>query len=203
MTSPNGNIFRVTGPLWGESPGHRWIPFTKASDTELWCFLWSALEQTIEQTIEKQWFETSSRLLWRHCNVCNIADTGPLRYYSDVPYKKSSTCYNNKNNGDVQAVISFLMNVDFSNLLGTKLLLEKAHVLPIHIIPWPWGGTNWLRSQSRRRTTRFYYTVITAWRRLEQQVFPYLTWMCFMSANENICQCIRHRHFLCHFDRLH
>ena len=30
----------------------RWIPPTKASDTELWCFLCSALEQTAEQTIE-------------------------------------------------------------------------------------------------------------------------------------------------------
>ena len=35
---------RVTGPLWGESTGHRWIPRTKASDAELWCFLWSASE---------------------------------------------------------------------------------------------------------------------------------------------------------------
>ena len=52
MTSSNGNIFRVTGPLWGESTGHRWIPLTKASDAELWCFLWSALEQIVEQTIE-------------------------------------------------------------------------------------------------------------------------------------------------------
>ena len=42
MTSSNGIIFRVTGPLWGESTGHRWIPNTKASDAELWCFLWSA-----------------------------------------------------------------------------------------------------------------------------------------------------------------
>ena len=41
MTSSNGNIFRVTGPLWGESTGHRWIPLTKASATELWYFLWS------------------------------------------------------------------------------------------------------------------------------------------------------------------
>ena len=48
MTSSNGNIFRVTGPLWGEFTGHRWIPLTKASDVELWCFLWSALEQTVE-----------------------------------------------------------------------------------------------------------------------------------------------------------
>ena len=41
MTSPNRNIFRVTGPLCGEFTGHRWIPLTKASDAELWCFLWS------------------------------------------------------------------------------------------------------------------------------------------------------------------
>ena len=44
MTSSNWNIFRVTGPLCGEFTGHRWIPRTKASDAELWCFLWSAPE---------------------------------------------------------------------------------------------------------------------------------------------------------------
>ena len=42
MTSSNGNIFRVTCPLCGEFTGLRWIPRTKASDAELWCFLWSA-----------------------------------------------------------------------------------------------------------------------------------------------------------------
>ena len=42
MASPNGNIFRVTSPLCGELTGHRWIPLTKASDAELWCYLWSA-----------------------------------------------------------------------------------------------------------------------------------------------------------------
>ena len=35
MTAPSGNIFRFTGPLWGESAGHRWITLTKASDAEL------------------------------------------------------------------------------------------------------------------------------------------------------------------------
>ena len=48
----NGNIFRVTGPLWGEFTGDRWIPLTKASNAELWSFLWSAPEQTVEQTTE-------------------------------------------------------------------------------------------------------------------------------------------------------
>ena len=52
MTSSYGNIFRVTGPLWGESTCHRWIPLTKVSEPQLWCFLSSVPEQTVEQTIE-------------------------------------------------------------------------------------------------------------------------------------------------------
>ena len=50
----NENIFHITGPLWGEATGDRWIPLTKASDAEFWCFLWSAPEQTFKQTIEMQ-----------------------------------------------------------------------------------------------------------------------------------------------------
>ena len=38
--------------LAGESTGHWWIPLTKASDAELWCFLWPVPEQTFEQTLE-------------------------------------------------------------------------------------------------------------------------------------------------------
>ena len=38
MTSSNGDIFRVTGPLCREFTGHWWILRKKASDTELWCF---------------------------------------------------------------------------------------------------------------------------------------------------------------------
>ena len=44
MTSSNGKISRVTGPLSGEFTGNRWIPRTKASNEEFWCFLWSAPE---------------------------------------------------------------------------------------------------------------------------------------------------------------
>ena len=46
MTASNGNIFRVTGPLFGEFTGHLWIPLTKASEAELWCFLRSAPKQS-------------------------------------------------------------------------------------------------------------------------------------------------------------
>ena len=63
MTSSNGNIFRVTGPLCGEFTGYRWIPGTKSSDAELWCFdPWSSKQWW------GWWFEAPSRPTWRHCN---------------------------------------------------------------------------------------------------------------------------------------
>ena len=50
--SSNGNIFLVTGPLWGETTGHRWIPLTKASVAEFWCFVWCSPEQMVAQTVD-------------------------------------------------------------------------------------------------------------------------------------------------------
>ena len=44
LTSSNGNIFRVNGHLCGEFTGHRWIPHTKVSGADLWCFLSSVPE---------------------------------------------------------------------------------------------------------------------------------------------------------------
>ena len=78
MTSSNGNIFRVTGHLCGEFTGHRWIPLTKASDAELWCFLWSAPESTVEETIVRLVIWDASRPLWRHCN-----SSGSLHWQQD------------------------------------------------------------------------------------------------------------------------
>ena len=64
MTFSNGNTSRVTGPLCGKLTGHRWIPHTKASDAELWCFLWSAPEQSWGW-----WFEIPSCSVCRHCHA--------------------------------------------------------------------------------------------------------------------------------------
>ena len=33
-TLSNGNVFHITGNLWGESTGHRWLPLTKSSNAE-------------------------------------------------------------------------------------------------------------------------------------------------------------------------
>ena len=49
MTSSNGNIFRVTGPLWRESTGYWWIPLTKAGHAEMWCFIYLHLEKRLSK----------------------------------------------------------------------------------------------------------------------------------------------------------
>ena len=72
MTSSNGNIFRVTGPLYGEFTGPRWIPRTKPV-TELWCFLsHRCLNKRLSKQSRRWWFETPSCSLWRHCNDLTI-----------------------------------------------------------------------------------------------------------------------------------
>ena len=86
MTSSNGNIFRVTGHLCGEFTGLRWIPRTKASDTELWCFLWSAPDKRLSKQSWGWWFETQLGSLWRHVNVtCSVMDA---KFYSQCPKVK-------------------------------------------------------------------------------------------------------------------
>ena len=69
MTSSNGNIFRIAGPLCGEFTGHRWIPRTKASKAELCVFFDLRLNKRLNKQSLSWWFEMPSRQLWRHCNV--------------------------------------------------------------------------------------------------------------------------------------
>ena len=44
--------FSIYWPFVREFTGHRWIPISKTSDKELWCFLWSESERTVGQNIE-------------------------------------------------------------------------------------------------------------------------------------------------------
>ena len=44
MTSWHGNVFRITGPLWEEFNGHRWIPLTMAIDADFDVFSYVSLK---------------------------------------------------------------------------------------------------------------------------------------------------------------
>ena len=70
MTSSNGNIFRVTGPLCGEFTSHRWIPLIKGQWRRVlifsliyaWIIGWVNNRETGD-------FDTQLRSLWRDCNA--------------------------------------------------------------------------------------------------------------------------------------
>ena len=51
MTSSNGHIFRISGPLCGEFTGHQLIPLTKASDGAL---LFSFINARINGLVNKE-----------------------------------------------------------------------------------------------------------------------------------------------------
>ena len=55
-------------PFVREFTDHLWIPRTKASDAQHWCFFYLRLNKRLSKQSWGWWFETPSRPLWRHCN---------------------------------------------------------------------------------------------------------------------------------------
>ena len=128
VTSSNGNIFRVTGHLCGEFTGLRWIPRTKASDAELWCFLWSVPDKRLSKQSWGWWFETQSGSLWRHSNegLVNLAvqDIYPVIQYSEL----SSECHD--------AHFQFESNCNVNHILRDILVMNNDYYNFNYIFEW-------------------------------------------------------------------
>ena len=71
MTSSNGDIFRVTGLCVGKSPVTGEFSALRPATRSFYMFsLICALNKRLSKQSWGWWFETQSRSLWRHCNVC-------------------------------------------------------------------------------------------------------------------------------------
>ena len=68
MTSSNGDIFRVTGPFWGNSPVTGEFPSQGSVTGSFDIFFDLCLNKRLSKQSSCRWFETPSRSLWRHCN---------------------------------------------------------------------------------------------------------------------------------------
>ena len=68
MTSSKKTFSALLALCARNSPGHWWIPPTKASDAELWFFFHLRLKSQFNKQSIYQLFYTPSRPLWRHCN---------------------------------------------------------------------------------------------------------------------------------------
>ena len=69
MTSSNGNIFRVTGPLCGEFTGPGEFPAQRPVTRSFDVFFDLRPDKRLSKQPWGWWFETPSWSLWRQCNV--------------------------------------------------------------------------------------------------------------------------------------
>ena len=67
MMSSNGNIFPVTGPMWGDSTGG--FPHKDQWLGDLMFYLVCAWKKLLKKQSRRGWFETPSRSIWRHRNA--------------------------------------------------------------------------------------------------------------------------------------
>ena len=58
-------LFRITGPLWWESTGHRWIPPDRFRNTDFWQFF---VVFKMDKRSSYQWCGDVLALMWRHHN---------------------------------------------------------------------------------------------------------------------------------------
>ena len=82
MTSSNGNIFRVTGPLCGEYTGPGEFPTQRPVTRSFDVFFDLRLNKGLSKQSWGWWFETPSGPLWRQCNVISllVPDAKPCIY---------------------------------------------------------------------------------------------------------------------------
>ena len=90
MTSSNGNIFRVTGPLCGEFTGPGEFPTQRPVTRSFDVFFDLRLNKRLSKQPWGWWFETLSWSLWRQCNgacACNfITQMAPSSWLVLIPH---------------------------------------------------------------------------------------------------------------------
>ena len=85
MTSSNGNIFRVTGPLCGEFTGPGEFPTQRPVTRSFHVFFDLRLNKRLSKQSRGWWFETLSHPLWRHRNESSdhfLQDSDSDKIYS-------------------------------------------------------------------------------------------------------------------------
>ena len=91
MTSSNGNIFRVTGPLCGEFTGPGEFPPQRPVTRSFDVFFDLRLNKRLSKQPWGWWFETHPWTLWRHCNdlkICYSWSTLNFRYIGQGSHNK-------------------------------------------------------------------------------------------------------------------
>ena len=86
MTSSNGNIFRVTGPLCGEFTGPEEFPTQRPVTRSFDVFFDLRLNKRLSKQPWGWWFQTPSWSLWRQSNAETSPTPTPLIHVTTVAF---------------------------------------------------------------------------------------------------------------------
>ena len=123
MTSSNGHIFRVTGPLCGEFTGDRWIPaqrpVTRSCD--------ASFDLRLNKQLSKQswgwWFETPSpHSLWRHRN-----DKASFYRFRNTPFGKKKLFGSVASKNEFRTLVIRRIYIKISHHYSASVVTEKSN----------------------------------------------------------------------------
>ena len=136
MTSWNGNIFRLTGPLVGNSPVTGEFPAQRPVERSFDVSFDLRLNKRLSKQWWGWWFKTPSRPLWRHCNGLY-----------GIRALTTESCY------DVDVVVNGGSSDDEVGIMATFSFQYGGWgelTGPVVTQPWwSWEETFWTSSRSR------------------------------------------------------
>ena len=133
MTSSNGNIFRVTGPLCGEFTGPGDFPTQRPVTWSFDVFFDLRLNKRLSKQPCGWWFETPSWSLWRQCNVMSehSAYLTPLSDHNLIIYIPSQQIF------DMCKILlwsddsSLIYNNDNFHQVSNAIEISSVELIPI------------------------------------------------------------------------
>ena len=147
MTSSNGNIFRVTGPLCGEFTGPGEFPTQRPVTRSFDIFFDLRLNKRLSKQPWGWWFDTSSCSLWRQCNKYIIKWIGYRyrnpRYYDRLIFIIWVAIHKKNDIERFRYITKFLLNryVLFRLVFNTPRTYWICLFIPVHTKHiWPWSA---------------------------------------------------------------
>ena len=124
MTSSNGNIFRVAGPVCGEFTGPGEFHAQRPATRSFGVFFQLRLSKRLSKQPRGWWFETPPWSLWRQCNVGGISllTNGRARLSYCVSYETKISTF-----GEIR-IFNFLRNLVIFPFMWTGNLCLKGTI---------------------------------------------------------------------------
>ena len=138
MTSSNGNIFRVTGPLCGNSPVTGEFPAQRPVTWSFDVFFDLSLNKPLCKQSWGWWFETPLRSLWRHCNAMEQSTYEELRVRYRVSFVSSKYDFCSTSVVSVLHGISCLIRITIFKLRSETTKIKNRIIHTFYAVNiWP------------------------------------------------------------------